>query len=183
MLARYRIHLLLAVALSLAWLNWHSPPGVEVVNVTERSASLSVAASTGLASKQPAQSPSSFPLPEQLNRPGLESARNDPFVLPPPPPVVVKLAPPPVPVAPPAPPPPMAPPLDLRYSGRMTTPDGQQVVYVALGETSLTIAVGQSLPNGYRVDAITPRAVEFTYPPLNTTARLELPESPKYEIR
>jgi hypothetical protein len=77
----------------------------------------------------------------------------------------------------------MAPPLGLRYAGRMTTPEGQQVVYVALGDTSLTLAIGQNLPNGYRVDAITPSAVEFTYPPLNTTARLELPEPPRYEIR
>jgi hypothetical protein len=77
----------------------------------------------------------------------------------------------------------MAPPLNLSYAGRMTTPDGRQVVYVTYGETSMTIAAGQSLPNGYRVEAITPRAVEFTYAPLNTTARLELPESPKYEIR
>ena len=77
----------------------------------------------------------------------------------------------------------MAPPVNLRYTGRMTAPDGSLVVYAAFGETSLALTTGQSLPNGYRVEAITARAVELSYPPLNTTARLDLPEPPKYEIR
>jgi len=186
MFVRYRLHLLLAVALLLVWVNWRSPAVVDVVNATERGASPSAVASTDSASSPLTQGKSSSQLPEQLKRPALESARNDPFVLPvPPPPVVAKLAPPPpLQIVPPAPPPePVAPPVNLRYTGRLTAPDGSQVVYVAYGETSLAITVGQSLPNGYRVNAITSRAVELSYPSLNITAQLELPEPPKYEIR
>lgn len=186
MLGRYRIHLLIAVALLLAWVNWRAPAVVNVVNATERGASLSTVASTDFAPSPLAQRSSNFQLPEQLKRPVLQSARNDPFVLPVPrPPVIAKLAPPPpLQMTPPSPPPaPMAPPVNLRYAGRMMTPDGRHVVYVAYGETSLAITAGQSLPNGYRVDAITSRAVELSYPPLNTTAQLELPEPPRYEIR
>lgn len=182
-MAHYRIYMLGGIVFALILLNWHSPAVVETVNVTARSALLSTMGSTDIASSRSSQMLSSSPLPEHLNRPQLESARNDPFVLPAPPtPVIAKVAPPPVQVPPPTPQP-TAPPLNLRYTGRMTAPDGKQVVYVAYGETNLAIATGQSLPNGYRVDAITSRAVEFVYPPLNTTARLELPELPKYEIR
>ena len=65
----------------------------------------------------------------------------------------------------------------------MTAPDGTQLVYVNAGDASLTLVAGQNLPNGYRVESITAQAIELSYPPLNTTARLDLPAPPKYEIR
>lgn len=126
-------------------------------------------------------------LPQQLERDKLEPAARDPFmyVAPPAPPPPKKL--PPAPPLPPAPvmaaPAPTAPPLDLRYAGRMTGPDGTLMVFVTYAESPITLSVGQSLPNGYRVDRISDRLVELSYPALGTTARLDLPEPPKYEIR
>jgi hypothetical protein len=101
----------------------------------------------------------------------------------PPPPVLAKQtqAVLPIQIAPLAPPTPPA--VNLTFAGRMSAPDGSQVIYVAYGDTPLAISVGQTLPNGYRVDAITARAVELSYAPLNTTARFDLPAPPNYEIR
>lgn len=116
----------------------------------------------------------------------LEPARRDPFApLPPPPPVVVKAPPPPPPVqvTPPAPAAPTAPPLSIAFAGRITGPDGKQVIYVSFGETSLPIEQGTILPNGYRVESISAEAIEFNYLALNTTARLAIPPTPRYETR
>jgi hypothetical protein len=65
----------------------------------------------------------------------------------------------------------------------MTKPDGGNTVYVSYAGTSMPIAAGQSLPNGYHVETISPRAIELSYPPLKTTVRIDLPDTPKYEIR
>jgi hypothetical protein len=134
---------------------------------------------------------SAFQLPSALERYTLEPAGRDPFtyVLPSAPAAPKKASPtptpPPMPVQAPvmAAPVPVAPSLDLRYAGRMTTPDGALMVFATYGEEPITLAVGQSLPNGYRVDRISDRVVELSYPTLGTTARLDLPELPKYEIR
>ena len=137
--------------------------------------------SPGNASMPPAPAASASPaLPAHLSRPPLQQADWNPFAgwTPPPPP-----PPPPVKVAPTPPPPPSPPPLDLSFVGRMTAPDGKESIFVLHQGNSLQIAVGQTLPNGYVVKAITPRAVEFDYPPMNTTARLELPEPPRHETR
>ena len=65
----------------------------------------------------------------------------------------------------------------------MTRPDGAQTIYASFGETPVVLTTAQVLPNGYRVVAIKDRVVEFTYPPLNTSAKLDLLEPPRYEIR
>jgi hypothetical protein len=78
---------------------------------------------------------------------------------------------------------PSAPILNLRFTGRMVSPDGQQIVFAALADEPVTLSVGLILSNGYRVDSITERAVQLTYTALGTTERLDLPEPPKYEIR
>ncbi len=126
-------------------------------------------------------------LPQQLERDKLEPALRDPFmyVAPPAPPAPKKPppAPPPMPAPVMAAPAPSAPSLDLRYTGRMTAPDGTLIVFVTYADSPITLAVGQSLPNGYRVDHISDRVVDLSYPALGTTARLDLPELPKYEIR
>lgn len=182
MLGRYRIYLLLGVASLLAWLNLRAPANTEVVQATERSASVA-----SLSAPDPAQltyASQTAALPAQLNRPALDPANRDPFVVwTPPPPVVIAKPAPVVPVVVAPPPPPQPPPHNLTFAGRMTAPDGSQLVYVNSGNTSLTLVAGQTLPNGYRVESITAQAVELSYPPMNTTARLDLPAPPKYEIR
>jgi hypothetical protein len=119
------------------------------------------------------------PLPAVLERPALDAASRDPFaIVAAPAPVVI--APKPVQVAPP---PPSPPPLNLQFTGRMVAPDGSQVIFAAMGDTPLTLSVGQTLPNGYRVNAIHERSVELSYLPMNFTTRLDLPAPPTYEIR
>ena len=128
-------------------------------------------------------------LAQGLDRENLEPATRDPFVLEVPPAMAARAikpvaAPPMVQLAAPVPPPPpLAPALNLRFVGRMTGPEGVQSIYASIGETPVTLSVGQSLSNGYRVDAIKERVVELSYPPLNTTTKLDLPEAPAYEIR
>lgn len=119
-------------------------------------------------------------IPSTLHRSPLVPADWNPFAgwTPPPPP-----PPPPVKVAPAPPPPPVPPPLNLVFIGRMTAPDGKESVFVTHNGASLQLAVGQTLPNGYVVKAIGERAVDFDYPPMNTTARLDLPEPPRQETR
>lgn len=104
----------------------------------------------------------------------------DPFAALAPPAPVVAIKKPAPEAAPPAPAP---PPLNLRFTGRMTAPDGSQIIFVAFGETPMSLSLGQTLPNGYKVHAIHERAVELNYLPLNFTARLDLPDPPRYEIR
>ncbi len=178
MVGRYRIYVLLCLAALLVWANTRAPGTSEVVGPTERSASL-VSAGTG---RQQSHGQDVFPAGQP--RALLEPAERDPFATLVPKPDVAALQ-LPIPPAPqiavtqrPAP-----PPLDMRFTGRMTAPDGTQIVFVAFGDMNLSITAGQTLPNGYRVDAIGERLVELSYPPLSTTARLDLPESPKYEIR
>jgi hypothetical protein len=126
-----------------------------------------------------ASSRPSSPLPATLERPALDAASRDPFALVAPPAPAVTV---PKPVQA-APPPPSPPPLNLQYAGRMTAPDGSQVVFVAVGDTTLSLSVGQTLPNGYKVTAIHDRALELSYLPMNFDTRFDFPAPPTYEIR
>lgn len=184
MAARKRVAGLVLIAALLVWLNLRPPVDVDVVSLSDRSLALTNDSSEPISSTESTQSPSS------IDRPPLEPAANDPFDLTlPKPNVAIRSVPTtPAPVVamqtpPPPPPPPAAPPLNMTFAGRMTAPDGIQMVYVTYGDTSISLTTGQTLPNGYRVEAITARAVQLSYPPLNTTARIDLPEPPKYEIR
>lgn len=165
-----RPYLLIGIAFLLAWLGSRMPEPAQIV---EAHAARGATAMLGAGS-----APS---LPLRIERPMLPPAANDPFTLVPPP-------------APPAPkqsqqlsaahpPPPPPPPVNLSFSGRITTPEGKEVIYLAYGDVSMPIAVGQTLPNGYKVDAITEKSVELSYPSLNVSTRLELPQPPQYEIR
>jgi hypothetical protein len=139
-------------------------------------------------------------VPARLERDAIATAARDPFgsiqvlALPVPPkltptktmvltptPTAIVAVPPSVPVM--AAPAPSAPPLNLRFAGRMTNPDGQQMIFAMLAEQAITLSVGQDLPNGYHVDSISERMVKLTFTALGTTASLDLPEPPKYEIR
>jgi hypothetical protein len=130
-------------------------------------------------------------LPSKIEREPLEASSRDPFALftPPAPkqPVPKKVPPPPVMAA--APPVPQAvaapspPPLNLRFLGQAATPDGERLIYAALGDTPVLLSKGANLPNGYQVTSIEPRLVNLIYTPLNFSAQLALPEPPRYEIR
>ena len=168
---RYRVHLLVALAVGLLVLNLLAPAPQPLVQLAQRSDVLPPVATVVPADGQDAQ-----------ERPALEPARRNPFVATAPL-VVAKVAPalPPPPIATPVAP--SAPAHGLAFAGRITNPDGREQIYLSYGDTSLPIAVGQTLPSGYRVEAITERTVELSYPSLNTTARLDLPAPPKHEIR
>jgi hypothetical protein len=172
LLQRYRMHLLLALAAALVLLNMLHPaaPTVEpLVQFAERGpGSAASARITNTATS--------------WDRPALEPARRDPFgSLAPAPAIPKATVVPPPPVA--APVVAVAPPHNLVFAGRISGSDGREQVYVTSGDTSLVLSVGQTLPTGYRVDAITERAIELSYPPLNTTARIDLPPPPRYETR
>jgi hypothetical protein len=183
LLARRRLLLLAVLALGLGWLNWHTSMDPGVVNAVVRS-------TAPLTPKDTASFPASpttislNALPRQQDRPLLEIGEVDPFVAEIPKPVQRVKAPPPPPViAIVAPPPPEPPPLNLLYAGRMTTPEGNSIVYASMGETSIVLIPGLDLPNGYKVTKITERVVEFSYPALNRTARLDIPAPQEYETR
>lgn len=134
------------------------------------------------------QAENNRPLPNDLERFVLEidTSKRNPFAAVVEAPMVKKIK-TPAPVVQatvqPAPQPPMMPPLNLKFVGRLTETNGMRLVFASLNEAPVTLAVGQTLSNGFRVDAINDNAVEFTYIALNTTAKLDLPKPPIFEIR
>ncbi|MBN9409211.1 MAG: hypothetical protein J0H69_08685 [Burkholderiales bacterium] len=114
-------------------------------------------------------------------RPLLTPAERDPFAAAAPPAVAVPAA--PVVVPAPAPVVVAVPSPNLVFQGQVTAPDGQRLVFASLNEVTLQLKEGQALPNGYVVKAISADAVELSHPPTNTSARLELPAAPSYEVR
>lgn len=122
-------------------------------------------------------------MPAALVRVPLGPVLRDPFAPPPPPP------PPPqpklvLPKLPEVPPPPPAPPaLGLAFAGRWVGPDGTPAVVATSGNDVVTLRVGMVLPTGYRVESIDERSVHFLYPPMNATARLDLPPAPRFAIQ
>ena len=78
---------------------------------------------------------------------------------------------------------PMAPPMTLSFAGRVTEPNGDVKIFVQLDGKTFAIEPGLVLSNGYVVDSVTDQTVELSYPPLNSSARLELPSTPLQEIR
>lgn len=122
-------------------------------------------------------------LPEALVRTTLSPAVDDPFSSAAPAPVLIAKpveAPPP---PPPAPPPPAVPTLNLQFIGRVSEADGKETIYMAYGDNTLTISEGQSLPNGYKVDAVTPKYVRLSHPQLDNPVLLDLPPPPAFQIR
>lgn len=121
-------------------------------------------------------------LPERLDRFVIETPRRDPFlpVLPPqpkPPP-----APAPAPallVGPPPPPPlPSAPAVRARFLGRMVTPAGDRLVFLAAGDKTVLAQTGDMLEDGYVVDSVTDQEVVLRYPALDVKVTLPLPPLP-----
>ena len=190
MTGRARIIALVGIAAFLAWIDLRHPAPSELVKASERSTTLAATDQVGMLQRQPASAQAMPPPTAALgtrDRPMLEPAERDPFglVAPKPMALVVRapIAAPVQVVAAPLAPAPTPPPVNMSFAGRMTAPDGTQIVYVAYGDISLAITTGQNVPNGYRVESVNARSVELRYPPLNTTARLDLPAPPKYETR
>lgn len=78
---------------------------------------------------------------------------------------------------PPPPPPPTAPPLPLRYLGRMI--DGQVAqLFVSLNGDSMALKPGDIVAGNYRLESINDRNAVFTYIPLNQTQNLVFGDSP-----
>jgi hypothetical protein len=71
---------------------------------------------------------------------------------------------------------PSAPPLPFSYFGRLTE-NGSTEVFVMRGDELISIAAGRNIDAEYRVEAITPSAIRFTYLPLKTRQTLELDEA------
>lgn len=174
--------LLLALGVALAGLNLCAPPPNAVVLNTQRVATPEASLPRQNLASPPATD-ALHAISAQWERPVLEVARRNPFL---PLPVVVPKPPPPVAqvVLPPPPPPePVAPPLNTRFTGQMTTPDGHKLVYVTQDDSTFVLEPGLTLPNGYQVVKITANTVEFIHPAFNTLARLSIPSAPKNESR
>jgi hypothetical protein len=88
-----------------------------------------------------------------------------------------------LPAPPQAAPAPTPPAMNLRYVGQMTAPDGNRQIYAAAGDEIVMLVQGQTLTNGYQVTRIESRQVILTYPALQYSTQLLIPEPPRYEIR
>lgn len=70
----------------------------------------------------------------------------------------------PAPVLPP--PPPMAPPVPFTFVGAWTE-NGRETVFLERGSQLITTHAGETLPGGWRLDAVSPEGLTFTYVSLN----------------
>jgi hypothetical protein len=113
-------------------------------------------------------------LPRELPVIALAPARRDPFgVMTQVPPAMPKPF-SPVAIVPVVAPMPVAPALNLRYWGRMMTPEGKQLTYLARGETVFPVAEGDRLEDGWTVVALKEDAVLMLYPPLDFRASVPI---------
>lgn len=154
-------HVLLAVALlatlAASWWAVNEESGVEVVQPVERAARSATAARQGKSAA--VQAPSAG----NLSR--LDAARAawpelaDPLAR------IVSFAPPPPPPVAMAPAEPQAPPLPFHYVGAIDDAEGK-AVFLLEGTQVRLARQGEEIAGRYRVERITPSAVEFTYLPL-----------------
>lgn len=128
----------------------------------------------------PTPAPSSLvttPLPARLEASTPEPPQRDPFapVMPPAPPT-----PPPVAaerpfVGPPAPVAPTPPALTHRYLGRMTTPTGEAMVFLASPSRTVAVKAGDRLDDGYVVESVTDHSVLLIHPSFDVRVAIPLP--------
>lgn len=81
------------------------------------------------------------------------------------------------PAPPPEPPPPMAPPLPFTAIGSIQGTDvtsGQLLAFLQQQDKLLVVRTGETIGQLYRVEAVAPDKVEFTYLPLNQRQSLAL---------
>lgn len=69
---------------------------------------------------------------------------------------------------------PTAPPLPFRYIGRMVEEDGQVTVYLAQGNRSRSVKIGDSIDGMYRLDGIFSGHLVLTYLPLEIKQTLSI---------
>jgi hypothetical protein len=82
-----------------------------------------------------------------------------------------------VPEAAPASPLPQAPPLPFQYVGQQLR-EGRREAFVALGDRTWVVVPGSVLIEQYRVDAIQPSRIHFTFLPLNQGQELVTGQPP-----
>ena len=63
------------------------------------------------------------------------------------------------------PPPPVAPPMPYQFSGALVS-EGQLQIFLAKGDSIISVGLGETIEGGYRVDAIDERQITLTYLPL-----------------
>lgn len=80
---------------------------------------------------------------------------------------------PPPPTPPPPPPPPSAPPLPFTYIGKAVS-NGEWEVFLARGNETLIVRNKMVIDGVYRIDAIAPPGMTFTYLPLNQVQQLNI---------
>jgi type IV pilus biogenesis protein PilP len=66
-----------------------------------------------------------------------------------------------------------APPLPFTFFGRVVD-SGETRVFLSRGDMTYTVAVGDKLDGGYRVEKITANAVVLRYLPMNVTQTLDI---------
>jgi hypothetical protein len=69
---------------------------------------------------------------------------------------------------------PSPPPMSYRFAGRLLQ-DGKLQVFVSKGDTPIAIKVGDTLEEGYVVEAITTEAITLIYPSLGHRASIAIP--------
>lgn len=113
------------------------------------------------------------PLPERLTERHLEPARADIFVralVQAAPPAAPAPEPPPLPVAEPA-----APPMNYRFLGRMTDPNGREQIYLVHEDRSVAVSPGDTLSDGYLVKSVSAQEIVLTHPPTATEVAISIP--------
>ena len=68
---------------------------------------------------------------------------------------------------------PTAPPIPYRIAGQIVAADGMRVV-LSKGDRVFEVRRGETLDEGFRVDAISPHSVTFTYVPLGLSQELQV---------
>lgn len=173
---QYALGVTLALTVFALW-RPKAPAVVAVINRNVESRLPVWAEGTG----SPQRSPVLARLPSELQVVDSEPARRDVFApvevvqkKPPRPVAVVMEAPPP----PPPPPAPSAPPANYRFLGRMVTPSGETLVYLASGVQVIAVRVGERLDSGYVVESVNSDNVLLVYPPLGAKVAIPLPAGP-----
>lgn len=154
-------HVLLAVALlatlAASWWAVNEESGGDVVQPVERAPRSRLASGQGKSGDAPASTAGNLARLDVVRAPWPELG--DPLAR------IVSFAPPPPPSAPAGPVEPQAPPLPFRYVGAIDDAQGK-AVFLLEGAQVRVARQGEEIAGRYRVERITPSAVEFTYLPL-----------------
>ena len=123
--------------------------------------------------------PPATSLPAHWPAPALDPASRSPFVEPQP--VVVAPSAPP----PPPPPPPPQPVANYRFWGRMQTPAGQSMTYLAHGDTGAPVAIepGAKLEDGWAVETMGDNVVVLVHSATNVHATVAIPPAAESGVR